>query len=86
MLAAGRHEHMFPVRREDGGQKSAVDSSAVRTAWPAARPATSFFQLRADSLDVLLPGFRFLDGDSPADPLIAGERRNILPFCPGLWV
>ena len=56
--------------------------SAVRTAWPATRPAHSFFQFRAYPLDVLSSGFRFLDGDNPADPLITREWRNVLPFCP----
>ena len=56
--------------------------SAVRAAWPAARPAHSFFKFRAYSLNVLPSSLRFLDGNSPADPLIARERRNILPFCP----
>ena len=60
--------------------------SAVRTAGPATRPAHSLFEFRAYSLDVLPSGFRFLDGDNPADPLIAREWRNILPFCPGRWV
>jgi len=45
--------------------------SAVRTAWPATRPAHSFFKFRAYTLNVLPSGFRFLDGDNPADPLIA---------------
>jgi hypothetical protein len=31
---------------------------------------------------VLPSGFRFLDGDNPADPLIAREWRNVLPLCP----
>ena len=56
--------------------------SAVRTAWPATRPAHSFLKFRAYPLNVLPSGFRFLDGDNPADPLIAREWRNILPFCP----
>ncbi len=56
--------------------------SAVRTAWPAARSPHSFLKFRAYPLDVLRSGFRFLDGDNPADPLIAREWRNILPFCP----
>jgi len=56
--------------------------SAVRTAWPAARSAHSFLKFRAYSLNVLSSRFRFLDGDNPADPLIAREWRNILPFCP----
>jgi hypothetical protein len=30
---------------------------------------------------VLPSGFRPLDGDDPADPFIAREWRNILPFC-----
>jgi hypothetical protein len=55
--------------------------SAVRTAWPATRPAHSFIKFRAYPLNVLPSGFRFLDGDHPADPLIAREWRNILPFC-----
>ena len=29
---------------------------------------------------MLLSGFRFLDRDNPADPLVAREGRNILPF------
>ena len=56
--------------------------SAMRTAWPATRPAHSFLEFRAYPLNVLPSGFRFLDGDNPADPLIARQRRNILPFCP----
>ena len=79
MLAVDRLEHVFPVRKEDGRQKSAVDNSAVRTAWPATRAAHSFFKLRADPLNVLPSGFRFLDGDNPADPLIARERRYVFP-------
>ncbi len=55
--------------------------SAVRTAWPATRPAHSFLEFRAYALNVLPSGFRFLDGEYPADPLIAREWRNILPLC-----
>jgi len=62
---------------------SLADSfSAVRTAWPATRPAHSFLEFRAYPLNVLPSGFRFLDGDNPTDPLIAREWRNILPFFP----
>ena len=56
--------------------------SPMRTAWPATRPAHSFFKFRAHPLNVLPTGFRFLDGEYPADPLIARERRKILPLCP----
>jgi hypothetical protein len=63
-------------------KKYAVLISAVRAAWPATRPPHSFFKFRAYPLNVLPSGFRFLDGDNPADPLIAREWRNVLPFCP----
>src|ERR1700757_2819449 len=46
------------------------------------RPTHSFLKLRAYSLNVLPPGFRFLYGDHPADPFIARERRNVFPFFP----
>jgi hypothetical protein len=50
------------------------------TAWPATRPAHSFLKFRAHPPNVLLSGFRFLNGDNPADPLIAREWRNVLPL------
>ena len=55
--------------------------SPVGTAWPATRPAHSFLKFRAYPLNVLPSGFRFLDRDNPAYPLIAREWRNILPLC-----
>jgi len=54
--------------------------SAVRAAGPATGPAHSFLQFRAHAFDVLPSGFGFLDGDHPADPLIARERGDVLPF------
>ena len=54
----------------------------MRAAWPATRPAHSFFKFRPYALNVLPSGLRFLDGDNSADPLIGREWRNILPFCP----
>jgi hypothetical protein len=70
------------VGGDDAEYKYAVLISTVRTAGPATRPAHSFFKFRAYTLNVLPSGFRFLDGDNPAGPLIAREGRNILPFCP----
>ena len=55
--------------------------SAVGTAWPTTRPTHSFLKFCAYPLNVLPSGFRPLDGDDPADPFIAREWRNILPFC-----
>ena len=52
----------------------------MRAAGPATRPAVSLLQLRAYPVDMLLSGLRFFDGDHPADPFIARERRNVLPL------
>ncbi len=51
----------------------------MRTARPAARPPHPFFELRAHPFDMLPPCLLFLDGDSPADPLVARERRYVFP-------
>ncbi len=51
----------------------------MRTAGPAARPPHPFFEFRANPFDMLLPCLIFLDGDGPADPLIARERRYVFP-------
>jgi hypothetical protein len=56
--------------------------STMRATGPAAGPTHSFFELRARSLDVLLSGFRFLDGNNPANPFVARQRCNVLPCCP----
>jgi hypothetical protein len=50
-----------------------ANSSAVRAARPATRPAHSFFQFRAYPLNMLFSRFRLLHGDDPTDPLIARE-------------
>ena len=49
------------------------------TARPAARPPRPFFELRAHPFDMLPPCLIFLDGDGPADPLVARERRYVFP-------
>ena len=51
----------------------------MRTARPAARPPHPFFEFRAHPFDVLPPCLIFLDGDGPADPLVARQRRNVFP-------
>ena len=53
--------------------------SAMNAAYPAARSAYSFLKLRDDPIDMLLPLRGCFNRDSPADPFIAGERRNVLP-------
>jgi hypothetical protein len=58
-----------------------ANSTAVRAARPATRPAHSFFQFRAYPLNMLFSRFR-LHGDDPTDPLIAREWRNVFPLCP----
>ena len=46
---------------------------------PAARAALAIRQARATPVDPLAPRLRFLRGFDPADPIIAGQRRNIFP-------
>ena len=64
----------------------AIGCSTMRTAGPAAGPAHAFFELGAYSFDMLAPGVIFLDGDGPADPLVARERRYVFPGQQGLGV
>jgi hypothetical protein len=58
----------------------------MRAAGPAARPPHPFFKLGAHPFDMLPPCFIFLDGDGPADPLVARERRYVFPCRPCLRV
>jgi hypothetical protein len=58
----------------------------VNTAIPAAGAAHALFQLRTHPFNMFPPLFRLLDGDSPTDPLIAGERRKALPCREGSGV
>ena len=56
-----------------------TECSSMRTARPAAWPPHPFFELRAHPFDMLPSGLIFLDGDGPADPLVARERRYVFP-------
>jgi hypothetical protein len=64
----------------------AGDDSTMRTTSPTTRPTHSLFKFRAQPLNVLPSGFRLLDGDNPADPFIARQGCNILPFCSRRWI
>ncbi len=56
-----------------------TECSSMRTARPAARPPHPLLELRAHSFDMLPPCLILLDGDGPADPLVARERRYVCP-------
>jgi len=56
-----------------------TECSSMLTPRPAARPPHPFFELRAHPFDMLPPCLIFLDGDGPADPLVARERRYVFP-------
>src|SRR5437868_9228316 len=58
----------------------------MRAAGPAARPPHPFFELQAHTFDMLPACLIFLDGDGPADPLVARERRYVFPCRPCLRV
>ncbi len=51
----------------------------MSAAHPAARTAHSFLEFRNDPSNMLLPRLRRLDGNSPANPFVAGKRRDIFP-------
>ena len=52
----------------------------MNTTGPAAGSAHSALKLRECLLDTDTSRLRFFAGDDPANPLIARERRNILPY------
>jgi hypothetical protein len=53
---------------------------------PAAGAAHAFLDLRADPFDPALTGVRFPGVQHPANPLVARERRQILPAFQGVGV
>src|SRR6266567_3999541 len=58
----------------------------MRAAKPTTRPPLPLQQLGLHSLDVLASRFGFLRPEHPADPFIAGKRREVLPRRQNLWV
>ena len=53
--------------------------SAMRAPWPTTGTALSIPQTFATPIDALAPGFHFLGGLDPTDPLVASQWRNVLP-------
>src|SRR5678815_1995111 len=51
----------------------------MRAARPAAWPALALSQALASPGNTLAPCLGFFRGFDPANPFVAGERRNILP-------
>jgi len=56
--------------------------STVNATAPTARPAFPGYQFIARPFHVVFSRFRFFSGNNPTDPLIACQRRNVLPSCP----
>jgi hypothetical protein len=52
---------------------------SMRTARPAAGPPHPIFEFGTHSFDMLPPCLLSLDGDGPAYPLVARERRDVFP-------
>src|SRR5271154_3821425 len=65
------------INRSNANQTT--ECSSMWTARPAARPPHPFFELRAQPFDMLPPCLIFLDGDGPADPLVARDRCYVFP-------
>src|SRR5580658_4454404 len=76
----------FVASNDRSNANRATECSSMRTARPAARPPHPFFELRAHPFDMLPPCLIFLDGDGPANPLVACERRYVFPCRPCLRV
>ena len=58
-------------------------ASAVRASRPAARPAHASAHLVDADLDATFPCGILPGRSNPADPLVSGERRNVVPQAPG---
>ena len=69
----------FVASNNRSNANQTTECSSMRTARPAARPPHPFLKFRANPLDMLPPCLIFLDGDGPADPLVARERRYVFP-------
>ena len=69
----------FVASNNRSNANQTTERLSMRTARPAARPPRPFFELRAQPFDMLPPCLIFLDGDGPADPLVARERRYVFP-------
>ena len=69
----------FVASNNRSNANQTTECSSMRTARPAARPPHPFFEFRAHPFDMLPPCPIILDGDGPADPLVARERRYVFP-------
>ena len=54
----------------------------MHTPCPATGAAHATFELRESFPDSDIARLRFFAGRDPANPLVARERRNIVPYCP----
>lgn len=54
----------------------------MNTTGPTTRAAFALLEFRDSSPEMNFSGLRFLDGDNPADPLVARQRRNVSPRRP----
>jgi hypothetical protein len=72
------------VARERGGRLPThrslpAGALAVLAPWPAARPALAFLKLLLGPANAALSGHLLLGILNPADELVAGQRRDVLP-------
>src|SRR5437879_2396331 len=52
---------------------------AVPAPWPATRPTLAFLKLLLGPANATFPGHLLLGIFDPADELVAGQRRDVLP-------
>src|SRR5207237_3512849 len=69
-----------PIRRLGAPSRLlSAGALAVLAPWPAAGPALAFLQLLLGPADAAFSGHFLLGILDPADELVAGQRRDVLP-------
>src|SRR3984893_9676350 len=69
----------MPAPPGGGRQLLSAGALAMLAAWPAAGPTLSFFQLLLGPANAAFSGHLLLGILDPADELVAGQRRDVLP-------
>lgn len=84
--AAARPSGMAAYRYNCVRFRVGRERSAMRATRPAAGAALSVAQVRAAPIDPLAPRLRLLRGLNPANPLVAGQRCDVLPSREGFRI
>ena len=78
-LGSGRRRGPPSRRRGAPSRLLSAGALAVRAPWPAAGPTLAFLQLLLSPANAAFSGHLLLGILDPADELVAGQRRDVLP-------